>query len=168
MGGDDKDGSYCSICGGIPPDKIKTKMIFIDGKETGIDQLDWILAEVKKLNLSDDATITEELLKRTQALNYVPTKKKDAYGMALLAEYRKFLPQCIIKSPKPQKEDRPVKNSCCTQNPVLRNSMDLFFLRTVQGSPVRNPLHRNPPEVSPASLFSPIPRIPLSGTPGSP
>jgi len=91
MGGDDKDGYYCSICGGIPPDKIKTKMILVEGKETGIDQLDWIVTEVRNLRLSDDAAITEELLKRMQALNYVPTKKKEAYGAALLAEYRKFL-----------------------------------------------------------------------------
>ncbi len=91
MGGDDKDGYYCSICGGIPPDKITTKRILVDGKETGIDQLDWILAEVAKLSLTDESVITEELLKRTMALNYVPTKKKDAYGAALLAEYRKFL-----------------------------------------------------------------------------
>ena len=47
MGGDDKDGYYCSICGGIPPDKITTKRILIDGKETGIDHLDWIFDEVK-------------------------------------------------------------------------------------------------------------------------
>jgi len=91
MGGDDKDGYYCSICGGIPPDKIKTKMVLVDGKETGIDQLDWILAEVRKLRLSNDTAVTEELLKRTQALNYVPTKKKDVYGAALLEEYKKFL-----------------------------------------------------------------------------
>jgi hypothetical protein len=91
MAGGDKDGYYCSICGGIPPDKIKTKQILIDGKETGIDQLDWILAEVKKLKLSDDNAITEELLKRTMALNYVPTKKKEEYGVALLDEYRKFI-----------------------------------------------------------------------------
>jgi hypothetical protein len=91
MGGDDKDGYYCSICGGIPPDKIRTKKILVEGKETGIDQLDWIITEVKKLRLSDDAAITEELLKRTQALNYVPTKKKEAYGAALLDEYKKFL-----------------------------------------------------------------------------
>jgi hypothetical protein len=91
MGGDDKDGYYCSICGGIPPDKIKTKKILIDGKETGIDQLDWIIEEVRKLHLTDDAAITEELLKRTMALNYVPTKKKEAYGAALLEDYRKFL-----------------------------------------------------------------------------
>jgi hypothetical protein len=90
MGGDDKDGYYCSICGGIPPDKIKTKKILIDGKETGIDQLDWIIEEVRKLHLTDDAAITEELLKRTMALNYVPTKKQEAYRAALLEDYRKF------------------------------------------------------------------------------
>jgi hypothetical protein len=88
MGGDDKDGYYCTICGGIPPDKITTKKILVDGKETGIDQLDWIIAEVRKLNLSDDTVITEELLKRTKALNYVPTKKTKEYGEALLREYK--------------------------------------------------------------------------------
>jgi len=93
MGGDDKDGYYCSICGGIPPDKITTKRILVDGKETGIDQLDWIIAEVKKLGLTDDAVITDELLKRTQALNYVPTKKVQEYKNALLAEYRLTLSQ---------------------------------------------------------------------------
>jgi hypothetical protein len=93
MAGDDKDGYYCSICGGIPPDKIKTKKILIDGKETGIDQLGWILDEVKKLKLADDNAITEELLKRTTALNYVPTRKKEVYGVALLAEYRRFIEQ---------------------------------------------------------------------------
>jgi hypothetical protein len=91
MAGNDKDGYYCTICGGIPPDKIKTKKVLIDGKETGIDQLDWILAEVKKLKLADDNVITEELLKRTMALNYVPTKKKEVYGVALLAEYKRCI-----------------------------------------------------------------------------
>ena len=91
MAGDDKDGYYCTICGGIPPDKIKTKKVLIDGKETGIDQLDWILAEVKKLKLADDNVITEELLNRAMALNYVPTKKKEVYGVALLAEYKRCI-----------------------------------------------------------------------------
>lgn len=88
MPGDEKDGYYCSICGGIPPDKIKTKKILIDGKETGIDQLDWILDEVAKLALKDDAAIKEELLKRVKVFNYVPTKKTEAYTEALLSEYR--------------------------------------------------------------------------------
>ncbi len=89
MGGNDKDGYYCSICGGIPPDKITTKRILIDGKETGIDHLDWIFDEVKKLTLIDDTAITEELLKRVKEFNYVPTKKTGVYAAALLAEYKK-------------------------------------------------------------------------------
>ncbi|MDD1702007.1 MAG: NAC family transcription factor [Methanoregula sp.] len=89
MSGDDKDGCYCSICGGVRPDKITTKKILVDGKETGIDQLDWIIAEVKKLNPPSDFAIKEELLKRTKALNYVPTKKTEEYGEALLCEYKK-------------------------------------------------------------------------------
>jgi len=88
MGGDDKDGYYCNVCGGIPPDKITIKRILVDGKGTGIDKLGWIIAEVRKLNLSDDTAITEELLKRTKALNYVPTKKAKEYGEALLREYK--------------------------------------------------------------------------------
>jgi hypothetical protein len=89
MGGSDQDGYYCTICGGIPPDKINIRQILVDGKATGIDKLDWILAEVRKLNLSEDTAITEELLKRTKALNYVPTKKTKDYGEALLMEYKK-------------------------------------------------------------------------------
>ena len=89
MGGDAKDGYYCTICGGIPPDRINIKQILVDGKATGIDKLDWILAEVRKLNLSNDTIITEELLKRTKVLNYVPTRKEKEYGEALLLEYKK-------------------------------------------------------------------------------
>ena len=89
MGGNDQDGYYCTICGGIPPDKITIRQILVDGKATGIDKLDWILAEVRKLNLSNDTIITEELLKRTRVLNYVPTKKSKEYGEALLLEYKK-------------------------------------------------------------------------------
>lgn len=88
MGGNESDGYYCTICGGIPPDKINIRQILVDGKVTGIDKLDWIIAEVKKLNLTDDTTITEELLKRTKALNYVPSKKTQEYGEALLKEYK--------------------------------------------------------------------------------
>jgi hypothetical protein len=90
MGGDEKDGYYCSICGGIPPDRITTKRVLIDGKETGIDHLDWIFDEVKKLGTDNDAVLSEEILKRVKQFNYVPTKKTDAYATGLLAEYRKF------------------------------------------------------------------------------
>ena len=89
MGGDDKDGYYCSICGGIPPDRITTKRILIDGKETGIDHLDWIFSEVKKLNPDNDSVLADELLKRVKEFNYVPTKKTEVYATALVEEYRK-------------------------------------------------------------------------------
>ena len=91
MGGNDTDGYYCSVCGGIPPDKITTKRVLIDGKETGIDHLDWILEEVKKLNLDGDAELSEEILKRVQKFNYVPSRKTEEYAAGLLAEYRRFL-----------------------------------------------------------------------------
>jgi len=89
MAGNENDGSYCSICGGIPPDKITTKRIVIDGKETGIDRLDWIFTEVAKLNLVSDSEITEALLKRVKEFNYVPTKKTGEYAVGLLAAYKK-------------------------------------------------------------------------------
>ena len=89
MPGDDKDGYYCSICGGIPPDRIKTKLIVIDGKETGIDHLEFVFDEVKKLKLENNTAITDELLKRVKVFNYVPTKKTVEYAAALLAEYKK-------------------------------------------------------------------------------
>jgi hypothetical protein len=90
MAGDEKDGYYCSICGGIPPDKIKTKRILIDGKETGIDHLDFIFESVKQLHLSDAPAITAEIMKRVREFNYVPTKKEGLYAEALLREYRQW------------------------------------------------------------------------------
>ena len=88
LAGDEKDGYYCSICGGIPPDKIKTRLICIDGKETGIDHLDFIIADVKKLKLIQDDEIAVELIKRVNEFNYVPSKKKEQYKDALLKEYK--------------------------------------------------------------------------------
>lgn len=87
----EKDGTYCSICGGIPPSQIKIRRIMIEGKEIGIDKLDWVLGEVMKLRLQNDVTISEEILKRVKQFNYIPTKKIDAYRSALIEEYRKQL-----------------------------------------------------------------------------
>jgi len=89
MAGNEKDGYYCSVCGGIPPDRIATKRVLIDGKETGIDHLDWIFSEVQKLHCPDDA-LPGEILKRVQQFNYVPTKKADVYAAGLLAAYRQW------------------------------------------------------------------------------
>lgn len=90
MSGEDKEGCYCQVCGGIRPDKILTRRILIDGKEIGIDQLDRIIEEVKRMNLPDETEIKEELLKRAKAINYVPTRMSKEYGEALLREYKKI------------------------------------------------------------------------------
>ncbi len=83
----EKEGDYCSICGGIRPDAIKIKTILVDGRETGINRLDEIVAGVRKLNLTDKAAVREKLLEGVRAFNYVPTKKADAYADAVLQEY---------------------------------------------------------------------------------
>jgi hypothetical protein len=88
MAEDGKDGYYCTICGGIPPDQIKIKKIPIDGKETGIDRLDWILLDVAALGLADDEKITDEIVKRVKKFNYIPGRKEAEYRKAILREYR--------------------------------------------------------------------------------
>ena len=84
----DKDGTYCSICGGIPPDQIKIKKIAVEGKDTGIDRLDWIMQDVASLHLTNEEAITDELVKRVQQFNYIPSKKMPEYREALLREFR--------------------------------------------------------------------------------
>lgn len=93
MGGEGKDGNYCTICGGIPPDQIKIRKIPIEGKETGIDQLDWILLDVLSLKLSNDEAITDEIVKRVRQFNYIPTKKMAEYREAFLKEYKMLSPK---------------------------------------------------------------------------
>lgn len=88
MSSEDKEGNYCSICGGISPSKVTVKQLSVNGKQIGINDLDNIMAEVRALHLSDDAVIAEELLKRTKKSNYVPTSRTRDYGDALLKEYK--------------------------------------------------------------------------------
>lgn len=84
----EKEGDYCTVCGGIRPDAIKIRTVLVDGKETGINQLDFIIAGVRDLHLEDDAAIRAELLRWAGEFNYIPTKKREAYGDALMREYR--------------------------------------------------------------------------------
>jgi hypothetical protein len=88
MSSDDKEGAYCNICGGISPGKVTVKQIEINGKLIGIDRLDSIVAEVRVMNLTDDAAIADELLKRVKKTNYVPTIRSKDYSEALLKEYK--------------------------------------------------------------------------------
>ncbi|NLA38047.1 MAG: NAC family transcription factor [Methanomicrobiales archaeon] len=84
----EKEGDYCTICGGIKPEAIKIKAILVDGKATGINHLDMIIDGVRGLNLKGDVAIRAELLRRTAEFNYIPTKKREAYADALLQTYK--------------------------------------------------------------------------------
>jgi len=97
----DKEGKYCSVCGGIVPDEGKIRKICIDGKETGIDQLDRILSDVAALGLPDEDTITAELLKRVRVFNYVPAKKEEVYADSILAEYRDYVKKTAVRGVLP-------------------------------------------------------------------
>ena len=83
------EGVYCTICGGMVSQAPGVRKVAIDGMETGITGLDECIAAVKALGLADDAAIREELLVRLAKGNYIPTKKREAYGAALLEEYRR-------------------------------------------------------------------------------
>ncbi len=86
------DQIYCTICGGIVPERIKIKRIPVDGKETGIDRLEWILLDVADTDLSDEERIVDEIVKRARRFNYIPSKKEKAYREAFLREYRRIPP----------------------------------------------------------------------------
>lgn len=83
------EGVYCTICGGMVSQAPGVRRIPIDGIETGITGLDECIAAVRGLNLDSDEEIARELLARLTKGNYVPTRKRDAYAAALLAEYRR-------------------------------------------------------------------------------
>jgi len=84
---DEKDGVYCKVCGGIIPQDTKIGTIEVDGKPTGINQLDFILDEVTSLHLQNNSDLRNELVKRAKVLNYIPTKMIEKYAEALLRVY---------------------------------------------------------------------------------
>jgi len=84
---DEKDGVYCKVCGGIIPQDTAIGFIEVDGKPTGINQLDFILDEVASLYLQNTRDIRDELIKRVKVLNYIPTKSAEKYANGLLRVY---------------------------------------------------------------------------------
>ncbi len=90
---DEKDGVYCKVCGGIIPQDTNIGSIEVEGKPTGINQLDFIIDEVTALHLNSDSDIRNELVKRAKVLNYIPTKMTEKYAEALLRVYKERLQQ---------------------------------------------------------------------------
>jgi hypothetical protein len=61
----------------------------VNGVMTGINRLDESIAAVREQNLSGDSALRSALLEKVRASNYIPPGAEEAYGEALLAEYRK-------------------------------------------------------------------------------
>jgi len=87
----EKDGDYCTVCGGMVPKGSDVRIIPVDGREVGINQLAFIIKEVAELGLTGEAEVKGALLVRVKALNYVPTKKEAAYADAVYLEYLRYL-----------------------------------------------------------------------------
>ena len=85
---EEKDGVYCKVCGGIIPQGTAIGSIEIEGKSTGINQLEFIIDEVAALHLHSDRDIMNELVKRAKVLNYIPTKMTEKYAEALLQAFK--------------------------------------------------------------------------------
>ena len=85
---EEKDGVYCKVCGGIIPQGSAIGSIEIEGKSTGINQLEFIIDEVSALHLHSDRDIMNELVKRAKVLNYIPTKMTEKYAGALLQAFK--------------------------------------------------------------------------------
>ncbi|MDD1728644.1 MAG: NAC family transcription factor [Methanospirillum sp.] len=87
----EKDGVYCKVCGGIIPQDTTVGSIEVNGKPTGINQLEWILDEVSAMHLQSDGDLKKELISRAKVLNYIPTKITEQYADALLRVYKERL-----------------------------------------------------------------------------
>jgi hypothetical protein len=65
------------------------KLIFPDGFEVGINNLESILGEVFDLGLTDAADIKRELLERVRVSNYIAQGAEKEYSTALYDMYRR-------------------------------------------------------------------------------
>ena len=69
----------------------KITQIRVEGQRTGVVGLESILADVAQwAKGKEDAEISAELLAGSKR-NYIPSKMKEAYGKALLREYKKSI-----------------------------------------------------------------------------
>lgn len=66
------------------------KYITVNGKTIGIARLCDALAIVASMDLSGEHQVTTALLEEVGKHNYIPASVRDAYGAALLEEYREM------------------------------------------------------------------------------
>ena len=80
-----------SVCADIdecrPEDAVEK--IMIKGEAVGINNLDGIIREVRKLNLNDDEEIADRLLEKARKDNYISAGLDSEYRYSLLVEYNR-------------------------------------------------------------------------------
>jgi hypothetical protein len=67
----------------------RIRQVDVGGIVVGISMLDYILAEVREMDLSSEKEIGRELLQRVKIYNYIPASAEEKYRIALLQEYQK-------------------------------------------------------------------------------
>lgn len=78
----------------------KIIQIRVEGHLTGVIGLEETLKDVVcGASGKTEAEITAELLSRVEKRNYIPSKIKEAYGKALLREYKRSLGQNVEEEP---------------------------------------------------------------------
>jgi hypothetical protein len=76
-------------CGSASVDE--SKKIWVGGINVGVSNWSIVITEVEAMKLSDNERIADELLKRVEKNDFVPSGKKREYRAALLEEYLKVL-----------------------------------------------------------------------------
>jgi hypothetical protein len=77
----------------------RIRQVKINGIMTGINRLDECIAAVREENLTREDAIRAALVTKVGASNYIPPGLADAYGIALMEEYRKALLKHENKQP---------------------------------------------------------------------
>jgi hypothetical protein len=74
-------------CGSASVDE--SKKIWVGGNNVGVSNWSTVVAEVEAMKLKDNDSIADELLKRVEKNDFVPSSKRKEYRKALLEEYLK-------------------------------------------------------------------------------
>ena len=82
-----QERTQSGACGSGAVDE--SKKIWVSGVNVGISGWSSIVEEVRGLGLEDEQKIAEELLKRVERNDFVPSSKRKEYRAALLEEYLK-------------------------------------------------------------------------------
>lgn len=72
-------------CGSASVDE--SKKIWVGGHNIGVSNWSTVVAEIEAMKLEDNDRIADELLKRVEKNDFVPSRKRKEYRVALLEEY---------------------------------------------------------------------------------